>query len=628
MTTTEIAVEHIDTDVAAGDVPFEQGNVETSVSAVGADTEVTELVLPTTAEEAKDFTLLYVDPDELVIGPNVRQFDPERLEDPAEEEYAGFVDDLLDRGNAIPIIARYDAHGQLIVIDGQVRTYGLRKAKKRATASGDASWKKAFVIAQTYGISDERAAEIERMVEQHGANFLRFDMAPTDHLRTVQGLLELGVEPKNVGKRLRLKAKDADILVAVAQSTRAADLAQQGVLGVAESAVIAEFEAYGDATEAVEELTEIAQSNPRQLANVAQRLRDARTERLALAAAAADLAEQGVPVIERPDTLYGPQIRQLADLRPTAKTKPGSTLSVKRHAKCPGHAAFLTFRRTWQDKEGTVTVIHVCTDFQKHKHAERNAEPGKTLVERPTYSTGSGVQKGPMTAEQKKYRKKVIDNGKAWDSATIKRMEALQLFAKRRSLSQTEDTWLEAMRASSSRYADAASKGHRLALKLLGWDTKFIGKKASLRAEILKARPERARVISMVMVLAAVEQGVSRRTTWERPTEEEVAYFAKLRTLKLQTMEHSELKDWELSEVEALVLDGIESVDADLAAAVDDEEEVEASLDDEDTDEHLTDDEDLPGDEDVIEAPSLAPVTPIDADAGSVEPEHEVDLVA
>ncbi|MCK2240058.1 MULTISPECIES: hypothetical protein [unclassified Crossiella] len=590
----------------APDITIPSDTVFQDVTAPDIDPTVIELVLPTSAEEVKDYTLLHVDPDELVIGPNVRLFDPQRLEDPQDEEYADFVADLLDQGNTIPIIARYDAHGQLIVIDGQVRTYGLRKAKKRATESGEVSWKKAFVIAQAHGISDEKATAIERMVEQHGANFLRFAMTQADQLRTVQGLLELGVEPVTVGKRLRLKNDDAAVLMAVAQSTHAAELAHQGVLGLSESAVIAEFEAYGDESAAVEELTECAQTNPGQIHNIAQRLRVARTERVALAAAAAELAEQGLTVIEPPDTLRGPQIRQLADLRPTAKTKPGGTLSIKRHATCPGHAAYLTFHRVWPDKEGTVTVIHVCTDFQRHKHAERNAEPGKTLIERPTYPTGSAVQTGPMTAEQKRYRKTVIAQGKAWDSATIKRMEALELFAKRRTLSQAEDTWLEAMRASSARYADAAGRGHRLALTLLGWDSKFAGNgnRAALRAEILKAKPERARVISMVMVLAALEQGVSRRRTWENPNEEEIAYFAKLRTLKLQTLEPSGPADWVPSEVEMLVLDRSEPVDAALAAAVEDEIEVEATLDDEDPgadDEPLADGEDLPTDGDATE---------------------------
>ncbi|EWM19640.1 hypothetical protein [Kutzneria sp. 744] len=604
MTTTERALDN--------NTPSRVASPDTSTH--DADTHEITLVLPTSAQEVKDFKLLHVDPDELVIGRNARAFKHEDL-DP------DFVHDLSDRGNYVPIIARFDAHGQLVVRDGQVRTHGLREAKRLAVDKhGDEStWHKALVLAQEHDITDERAAEIERLVEQHGANFLRFAMTEADHLRTVQGLLELGVEPEKVGKKLRLKANDAAVLVAVAKSTHAAELAHQGVLGLSESAVIAEFEAFGDENEAVAALTEVAQSNPRHLHQTAQRLREARTERLAVQIAAAELAAQGVTVIERPDTLYGPQIRQIADLRPTARTRPGSTLSVKRHSTCPGHAAFLSFRRTWQDREGAVTVIHVCTDFQKHKHAERNAEPGQTLLEGPTNATsGGGTQQGPTTAEKKAYRKTVIANGKAWDLATIKRMEALELFAKRRSLSQAEDTWLEAMRATSSRYADAASKGHRLALKLLGWDTKFAGygNKPSLRAEILKAKPERARIISMVMVLAAVEQGASRRTTWENPSDEEIAYFAKLQTLKLQTMEPTGLADWELSDVEALVLNRSAPVDAAVIAAVVDELEVEATPDDEDGDTDL-DDGDTP------EA-LHTPATVIDTETRAVEHDHEL----
>lgn len=619
MTTTEIAP---DVEVLSGAPPQDSD-------------QVAELVLPTSAEEVKDFKLFRVDPDQLVLGPNARLFNPDDLD-------RDFVEDLGDRGNNVPIIARFDAHGQLVVRDGQLRTHGLRKVKRVAIENEEDTWKTALVLAQEHDITDERASEIERLVEQHGANFLRFAMTEADHLRTVQGLLDLGVEPDKVAKKLRLKSDDATRLVTVAQCAHAAELTQQGVLGLSAGAVLAEFmaefEACGDA-EAIEELTEVARTDPGQLARTAQRLRDARTERLAFEAAAAELTEQGVTVIERPDTLLGPLVRQLADLRPTRRTKPGSTLSVKRHTPCPGHAAYLTFSRTWQNRNGKVTVIHVCTDFQRHKHAERNAEAGKVLAVRPTYPLASGPKKGPMTAEEKKYRNRVIDNGKAWDLAEIRRLDALTLFAKRRSLSQTEDTWLEAMRATSDRYADAASKGHRLALKLLGWDTKFTGfgrdRKLAIQAEVLKTKPERARVISMVMVLAALEQGVSRRTTWEKPTDEDNAYFRKLPTLNLQIVEHGELTDWVPSEVEKLVLDPAAPVDPSLVAAVADELEIPAveSSDDDLADEDLGAEDDVLGeDADPIEEGPLdahpALVTQIDTGAAVPGQDLEEGLAA
>lgn len=605
MTTTELAP----------DIDYTPDATASNTAIPDGDAVAFEPVLPTSAEEVKDFTLLYVDPDEVVIGPNARAFTADDL-DP------DFVADLGDVGNYVPIIARFDEYGQLVVRDGQVRTYGLREAKRLAVEGGN-SWHKALILAQDFSITDERAAEIERLVEQHGANFLRLAMTQADHLRTVQELLELGVEPEKVGKRLRLKDKDATVLVTVAQSTRAADLAQQGVLEMSESVIVAEFEAFGDEKDAVETLIEIAQSNPRNLPYTAQRLRDARSERLALQAAAAELVEQGVMVIKRPEVFTGSRIRQLAELRPTARTRPGTALSVKRHSKCAGHAAYLIYDGpTYYNKVGKVRVIHVCTDFRTYKHAYRNAEPGKTLVERSISTTGA-VAKGPTAAEKTRYRRMVIANGKAWDSATFKRMQALELFAKRRSLPQIKDTWLEAMRASSGRYADAASKGHRLALKLLGWDSKF-NNKTALRAEILKAKPERARVISMVMVLAAIEQGVSRRTTWESPTDEEIAYFAELATLDLKTQEPTGLKDWVPSAVETLVLAGVEPADPALVAAVDEEVDVEASPDDE-TDNDT--DEELPADEDASEVP-VTPVTPIDVGVVSADHEHQVDLAA
>src|ERR1043165_4215008 len=110
-----------------------------------------ELVLPTAAEVVDDYELLRVDPNQLVIGPNARKINQDDL-DP------DFLDDLADQGNFVPIIARWDAHGQLVVRDGQMRTLGLRRVE----------WPRAFVLAQKVDITDEKAAAIDRLGEQQG----------------------------------------------------------------------------------------------------------------------------------------------------------------------------------------------------------------------------------------------------------------------------------------------------------------------------------------------------------------------------------------------------------------------------------------------------------------------------
>lgn len=525
------------------------------------------LVLPTSAEEVTDFKLLMVDPDQLVIGPNARHLDDDDLDNLDMD----FVEDLGERGNYAPIIARYDTEGQLVVRDGQLRTHGLRAAKRIALRK-DEPWRKALVLAQEHSITDERAAEIERLVEQHGANFLRFAMSAGDSVRTVQRLLELGIEQDTVGKKLKLKPKEAATLVAVAQSERAAELVEQSVLDWETGPVVAEFERYGDA-EAVETLAEAARTNPRQFHHIAQRLRDERRERLAIAETTAELTAQGLTVIDRPASTNGPEIAALVNLRPTPRSKPGTALKDKKHSTCPGHAAYLVFRRAWRkDDEDTVDVHYVCTDFQAHGHAQRYAEPGKVLV-KPV--TSSAADSG-WTPEKSAYRDKVIKNGKEWDSATVKRLEALKTFAGRKSLPQTWDTWLTAMRATSERYATAATKGHQLATELLGWKTKLMGlsrekRIATIKAELLKMRPERARVADAVIVFAAFEEGLARhkhgrRRAWEQPTTEDVDYFSKWRD-----MEKDKLTRYALAPVEELVLGPAEPVDAALVAAVDNE---------------------------------------------------------
>src|SRR5690606_12550672 len=120
-----------------------------------------------------------------------------------------------------------------------------------------------------------------------------------------------------------------------AQSKRAVALGSSYDLDLVQMSVIAEFE---DDDDAVELLTRVAVDEPAKFRHVAQRLRDQRAEQQVYAAAAAELAEAGVVVIDRDDDRYD-AATELYRLRPSAEDPEDTALEEEAHRSCPGHAA-------------------------------------------------------------------------------------------------------------------------------------------------------------------------------------------------------------------------------------------------------------------------------------------------
>jgi ParB family chromosome partitioning protein len=454
-------------------------------------------------------TYMLVDPNTLIIGPNVR------TEADLDKGFKHFAQDVGVRKVKAPIRVQRNAAGELVVIEG----------KMRVLAAVDKGSKQERVLVEPGLVSEDVEWEIERIIGQLNDNHHRTANTLADEVRATQQLLELGVSAGALERRRAIPRRHAQNLVKVARSTAASDSVTDGIADLVQAGVFVEFD--GD-PEAITALTECLRTQPERFDHVAQRLRDDREEARLRAETTARLAEQGVRVIDEPDT-YGGPIEPLARLRASRKTKPGVRLTPARHAKCPGHAAYLDYssRRPADER---VEVVYVCTDYREHQHPL--LWQSSTT---PTTVAGSGQQRGgKMTDEQKVYRRTVVANGKAWDTATTVRRAWLKAFA-RKTPPKDAVQWRTAMEAEGSPALQTAlDKDHPLATKLLGLAAKEGRSRysRSVRHPIADAAATatkaRAEMLSLIMLLAAIEDTTDRRRTWETPSREQRAYFTQL----------------------------------------------------------------------------------------------------
>jgi ParB family chromosome partitioning protein len=465
---------------------------------------------------------LLVDPGDLIIGANVRT-NPD-----LDKDFKGFTCDIGKRGVRAPIITRRNDAGELVVVEGQMRVLAAVKTGRPLVR----------VLVEPGPVSDDPASEAERIINQLGDNFHRTANSHADEVRATQQLLDLGLTARAIEQQRSIPRTRVTTLVAVARSAAAAEAVTSGIADLTQAAVLAEFDGDDDA---IAQLLDCARTDPKRFGQVAQWLRDDREEARLCQQARDRLAEQGVTVIDRPDGLFGGRIRRLEDLRATPKTKPGTALSVKRHEKCPGHAAYLDYWGSRLEKD-RVQVVYVCTDFRQHGHAERYASADEVAM--------SGQRTGAMSEEEKAYRRTVIANGKAWDSATTFRRKWLKEFAARKTALKDAHVWIAQMLAQGGpELRQAMDDDHTLAVELLGLAAKP-GRSRYARHishpiadAAAKATPGRATMITLVMLLAALESSTDRRHTWERPSRDQIAYFTQLAAY-----------DYPLADVEQLVL--------------------------------------------------------------------------
>jgi ParB family chromosome partitioning protein len=337
-----------------------------------------------TSHDGAEFVVL--DPAMLLVDRNIRE-----VRDDAE--FRNLVASVKEHGVLQPIVAYRDETGTRV-------RFGHRRTLAAVEAGRDVP---ALVYTGTF--TDEAAAEVERILGQHAENTHRTGLSPTDTIAAFGQLAALGVSPAQIARRSKTRRATVDAALAVASSEVASKAAQRwDFVTLEDAALLAEFE---DDPEAVKRMVTAAKAGE-STAHVAQKLRDQRETVQAIERRTTDLHEVGVPVIAEPP--YDEQvIRRLEYL-----THGGESLTVERHASCPGHAAYV--KRAWgADKAETV---YVCVHPKIHGHTDLHSR------------TPSGS--GELSDEVKAERRRVRENNEAWRSAEKVRRRWLRDFLARR----------------------------------------------------------------------------------------------------------------------------------------------------------------------------------------------------
>ncbi|MBF6102256.1 ParB N-terminal domain-containing protein [Nocardia cyriacigeorgica] len=273
MTTTTLSVVTDDTDPPADSIATATETGATESSADGTDESVTATAPPANARAQ------YLDPNDLVIGENVRvSFD---LDDhPAEAE------SIRRFGVRNPILAEHGHDGYVHVIDGQVRTLIARAV--------GATQVPVWVTDAPTDISDNER-RIARTLDQINLNDRRIPLSEADRAAGVALMLDLGASATRIAHGLQRTRSEIRRAATIGRSATAKQLLDDGQYTLKQLAVIADYEAAGD-TDAVQELTRATRY---QFGYVARRIADDRTETRDRLHAALPYAATGFGILTR-----------------------------------------------------------------------------------------------------------------------------------------------------------------------------------------------------------------------------------------------------------------------------------------------------------------------------------------
>lgn len=421
-------------------------------------------------------TVQHVQPGQLLLERNIREtkLDPE------------FVASIKELGVLEPIVAVLNDDGDFLV----------RFGHRRALAAVEAGIGSVPVyISGGDDLAD--AAEVERITRQHAENTHRSGLTAAEQVGVVEQLAAFAIKPDQIGKRLQMPTDQVTQAIAVAGSKTASKATQKyESITIDHAAVIAEFD---DLPEVAEELTKVALDRPGNFEHAAQRLRDDRAREAKKAELREQLMKAQVKIVDEPDYYSGKGARRLTALL----DKPGGKqLTPANHKTCPGHVGWVSGR-----SYGTPEIGYGCRDPKKHGHHDKDRGSGAGGRQTNDDLT-------PAEREKKiKARKLVIENNKAWASATTVRREWLSTFAKAKTAPKGAAVFIvNSLEQHHTRIG--GSVGQDLACSWLGakkphWHPDFT-------ALAIRATEGRALHIALVQVIAGFEADAADNMTWRR----------------------------------------------------------------------------------------------------------------
>ncbi|MBX3099511.1 MAG: hypothetical protein KF761_08010 [Salinibacterium sp.] len=458
------------------------------------DTITTEAALAEGTDPAED-----IEPEEDLVAVRL---DPRTVRIEANVRSTVVVsNDMLKsvkrHGVVIPVLGYYDADGQPVIRDGQRRILATIKAGRASLP--------AYLVPSK---DDKRLRIIQQMI----ANMYREGLTDADEAAALHELTLDGMTPTMIASELTYKPARVKAALAVAENETATKAVTQHQLTLDQAATMIEFD---DDAKAVKSLRETAQRNPSDFAHAAQRLRDKRATARQIAELAEGFTSRGITVVSWPDWEDKDTV-PLSDLT----EHDGTALTADSYEGRGGHR--VAIRDSWNGIE----VSHFVNDWKKWGLKKRRA---------------NGTAVTPWTDAEKKERRELIANNKAWNSAEVVRRDWLAGFLARKTTPKNAALFAATALASeafSGRLREALGDHHATACALLGVEYRWGA------AHPLTGLAEAGRVntVLLAVVVGALEAGTS-RNTWRTPGHADVAYF-------------TALTEWgyPLSDVEGIVL--------------------------------------------------------------------------
>jgi len=419
---------------------------------------------------------LTLDPTDYKLEPNVRSV-PE-----VDEE---FVNSIRDHGVVVAVIA-YKVDGQLYIRDGQRRYLGAIEAKRQLPS-----------IVFPKDSLDSKDERIQRIIQQLIANTHRKSVTTADTIKAVRQLELEGMSVTRIaGTGLGLDKAHVKAALTVAKSAPTMELAAQANLDLLQLATITEYEDY---PELAERLLDTAIENPEQFNHAASRANQEKLRAVAVEARLAELAAKGV-------TTYAYEQLQAGEVKRLSNFEKDDAAPLDAAAAGVGVVVYANSA----DNVGEIAVA---------------IDPIAGGYKQTSNSAGSRAQSGPMTAEQKAERRRIVRSNKAWDATIPVRADWLMSFLQRRQFPKDASAFIS---VTHTRFPYELNKEtDRMAHDLLGLEQKH-GINANALAELVEANPAKAGVVMLALTLGKLEEGTS-RDTWRYTNAANRAYLLQLR---------------------------------------------------------------------------------------------------
>lgn len=424
-----------------------------------------------------DVELVHANPDDLIIGPNVRR-DP---------EYKQLVLSVAARGVIVAVTAHWDEDGHLVVIDGQRRTLAAREAGVDIPV---------FIR--------EQPDETGRIVDQLAANTHRQDLDVADTATAYEQLTVRGMSEDDIASLAAVRREHVAAHLAIARSPGALGTARQHPqMTLDQGVVLADFEGDKDATSNL-----VLALTKGGFDHVAQREKDRRDERAAVDALTEEIRAAGGVVIDEHVGYGVPRVGE-----PIARVidlyDDGDRLSVSRHESCPGHAAFIEVAFDATTNTRRPQAAHVCLDWRKYGHGT-----GVTPVGAPAAVSDLATKRATRAERAEKARVEAGDA--AWSSASTVRRRWIDDLLQHGTGVPDGAEWylLEQVLSNDLAIEDDAITALRALGREIPADTEDL--KHPFLVERMKrpAKPARAVLLTLWAVLAGADASMQDPSTW------------------------------------------------------------------------------------------------------------------